>query len=563
MTDADPKRTPANQNPWYVLMTLYGEQAVPAIDMALHERNREAWNAWASDSLSTEIRDIHCRDGISLPERGKWDDVCSDVRARHKYEMLRRNGDDFSYPGFPELSNMDKVDLSNIEFIRPLCVSGFIFPAAAYFDETIFCNDASFGNVTFTDRVWFRRAKYQGEANFFSTWFPVDTRFSSAIFEKFTSFDTVNFMGLVDFNWVTFYECADFKLCDFKGGCLFGNAMFRSQAHFSSMIFSGDVSFAEAKFQSDVFFHALFECGAQFCAATFSGDSFFAGNFFCGNADFSATTFLKRAAFNNSHFYGKVQFDSILFESSCTFESAMFLNDVRFSSAVFGGFAYFSEVDFGGFGVDSTVTFSDCQFLKPTSFRNAIFHSQYPDLSGAVLHDKTEFTASPENWPPSTLQPPEEAKASCARIRHAIAKQGLPEEEHFFYRREMGFDCRIGPIWQRLPYQLFGQLSDFGYSIQRPVEALLLLWISPAFYFLAHAQAYAGHVSVYPQIGRALALSFANIFNFLGFHRTFFAPDYVQNLPAFLQVLSGFQTVAGVVLLFFLGLGLRTRFRLR
>jgi len=252
---------------------------------------------------------------------------------------------------------------------------------------------------------------------------------------------------------------------------------------------------------------------------------------------------------------------SVKFIGIATFVAATFGEDTRFGYATFNGFTYFPEAHFGTPGTDHPVSFTDCQFLKPTNFRNAVFHSRYPDLSGAVLHDKTEFTAKPENWPLSTAQSAEEAKAACARIRHAIAKQGLPEEEHFFYRREMGFACRIGPVWQRLPYRLFGLLSDFGYSIQRPVEALLLLWVWPAVFFFGHAQ--TGRLADSPEIGRALALSFANIFNFLGFHRTFFAPDVMQRLPAALQVLSGFQMLAGVALLFFLGLGLRTRFRLR
>ena len=40
-------------------------------------------------------------------------------------------------------------------------------------------------------------------------------------------------------------------------------------------------------------------------------------------------------------------------------------------------------------------------------------------------------------------------------IRHAIAKQGLPEEEHYFFRREMRFRAKIGTVFERLPYILY------------------------------------------------------------------------------------------------------------
>ncbi|SMX33632.1 hypothetical protein [Octadecabacter ascidiaceicola] len=40
------KLTPANENPWYILMTLYGEQEGARIDKELAEKNRDAWNKW-------------------------------------------------------------------------------------------------------------------------------------------------------------------------------------------------------------------------------------------------------------------------------------------------------------------------------------------------------------------------------------------------------------------------------------------------------------------------------------------------------------------------------------
>jgi len=54
----NPTLTPANQNPWYVLMTLYGEQDGKEIDWVLHEKNRCAWSAWAGKDLETEQRDF-------------------------------------------------------------------------------------------------------------------------------------------------------------------------------------------------------------------------------------------------------------------------------------------------------------------------------------------------------------------------------------------------------------------------------------------------------------------------------------------------------------------------
>ena len=48
------KLTPANDNPWYWLATLYGEQTGDLIDKDLDAKNRIAWNRWVAEVLSDE-----------------------------------------------------------------------------------------------------------------------------------------------------------------------------------------------------------------------------------------------------------------------------------------------------------------------------------------------------------------------------------------------------------------------------------------------------------------------------------------------------------------------------
>lgn len=174
-------------------------------------------------------------------------------------------------------------------------------------------------------------------------------------------------------------------------------------------------------------------------------------------------------------------------------------------------------------------------------------------------HDLLNF------WPTDTKQKPEVARNTCATIRHILAKQGLPEDEHFFFRKEMHFVGKIGSIWQRLPYLLFGLFSDYGHSIARPTLWLLGLW---GFGFVAFWGYLAGCCVPAPleaverPMGTAMGLSFSNLFPLFGFGRVFLG-EVLEALPPVLKLLSGFQTVASLPLLFFLGLGLRQRFRLR
>ena len=140
--------------------------------------------------------------------------------------------------------------------------------------------------------------------------------------------------------------------------------------------------------------------------------------------------------------------------------------DAWFGNATFERFANFTGATF-----EKIASFTDCQFGRTTSFREARFQGAFPRFSGAILHQNTIFTAKDRFWPAMSSVEPEASRDSLAVIRHAIAKQGLPEEEHYFFRREMRFRAKIGTVFERLPYILYQELSDFGNSIVRPTVA--------------------------------------------------------------------------------------------
>ncbi|OIQ42507.1 MAG: hypothetical protein BM560_07260 [Roseobacter sp. MedPE-SWde] len=114
----------------------------------------------------------------------------------------------------------------------------------------------------------------------------------------------------------------------------------------------------------------------------------------------------------------------------------------------------------------------------------------------------------------------------------------------------------------RIPYQVYGWLSDYGHSIARPFWGLFVVWFIGVAFFSAHFTADLSGPLQDANDWTALGLSFSNLFPVFGFGRVHFM-EVLKNLPAGLQFLSGFQTVTSLPLLFFLGLGLRQRFRLR
>lgn len=102
-------------------------------------------------------------------------------------------------------------------------------------------------------------------------------------------------------------------------------------------------------------------------------------------------------------------------------------------------------------------------------------------------------------------------------------------------------------------YWLYWLLSEYGNAIWRPLIWLLVLTCASA-YWLASVPL--------PNCPAPFEHAASNALSFLGYLRSYY-PDCAASLTPGLKALSGLQTVLSVILLFFLGLGLRARFRLR
>ncbi len=488
-------------NPWYVLMTLYGEPKNKRAGHKVQEKNRKVWNAWMCQGLSDQqlvqlhqkILHNHPDTPITLGELGGWDDMADEVHELHRQSMRDSSAfisGDFDYPGIPNPKSDVEVTNAAVHGLL-LGISGFYFgtklkltglrerlsinAVGAYFAKDVDLNQSSFGELFFSN-------------------------------------------------------------CYFEGNSSFAHSTFESRARFDNLTFQKNVSFELSTFEQLCWFsQTSFDHNAQFL-----------GGVFKGRAIFENSAFHQGAMFQNSEFQSRVGFQGCQFGDECR-ENPLYL-DLRNAS-----------------------------FKKPVTFRESRFLNRYPLLDGAELPAEMAFTMGDENWPERVdgrssndlsswiedKSEVEKATTSCSMLRQAFAKQGFPEEEHFFFRREMAFTAQIGPIWQRLPYLIYGALSDYGYSIEKPIKLLAYLW---AFCMGIYVSALWCDLSSVLQgiksILTGAAFSFANIFKFFGLQGTYFG-DILRDAHWVIQVLSATQTVFGFVLLFFLGLGLRQRFRLR
>lgn len=173
-SDDKPKLKPANQNPWYVLATLHGEQTEGAKawdpDTELHAKNRRDWNKWASAALTKEQREalLARKDESGNPLYSK------DELTSHTGQNLKKLEKDWQEESkkrgcktaLPYAESKQILDFSNTMFERALLMNGFIFPGDASFYSATFSGDAGFNSATFSGHAGFSDARFQSSTSF-------------------------------------------------------------------------------------------------------------------------------------------------------------------------------------------------------------------------------------------------------------------------------------------------------------------------------------------------------------------------------------------------------------
>jgi hypothetical protein len=168
-----------------------------------------------------------------------------------------------------------------------------------------------------------------------------------------------------------------------------------------------------------------------------------------------------------------------------------------------------------------------------------------------------------EQYPKPTQATASDSKEAFSRLRHIAIDHQRPDDAHFFFRQEMRCKYYLEKGPARWVNGVFGLLSDYGHSLSRPIWGLGGVWLIAALIyggsFYVSCQVWQTQCT---SIAAPFGLSFTSLFSFLGLGRLFFG-EVLKNLPGPLMALSGLQTIAGFVLLFFLGLALRNHFRLK
>jgi hypothetical protein len=177
------------------------------------------------------------------------------------------------------------------------------------------------------------------------------------------------------------------------------------------------------------------------------------------------------------------------------------------------------------------------------------------------MHQETRFSEDPLFWPGVNDDNAEAGKQAYTRLRQIAAANQNPDLEHFFLRQEMRCKEHLAKPFDKLFFKGYRWIADYGISVARPLAGLAGVvgfgWGAIA------AQLRSGpEVKSDAPIAEGLGVSIGNTLPFLRLVDKI-APNFYDYASPWLVVLSAVQSIAGIVLIFFLALGLRNRFRLK
>ncbi|MDC3324597.1 pentapeptide repeat-containing protein [Planktomarina temperata] len=365
-----------------------------------------------------------------------------------------------------------------------------------------------------------------------------------------------------------------------------GNTTFKRSLFLNNAQFAADLEVDNCVFREDLYA----------TAANFGPFTTFRECRFIGYASFNFATF-DRSRFSKAIFNDTADFYASIFNASSTFNEAIFKGKADFSNVTVDGQIIFDKATFC-----DGASFDDARpdrSAAPLSFNATKFCKHPPHFFGRALHEDTDWTGvklpnagrktaqceclqENDKRADDTVQMADkprdsEAQAALSRkllehdkrayeqLRIKCGALGKVEDEHLFFRREMELTGHLSPWYTRATYWLYHLVSDYGHSYWRPIAGMVGVWYFWSLFYALHFMARDQlHLCMdrLELLRSTMGLSFANIFAVFGFYRRF-PSDLLADPTVVTVLLTVSETLLGFVFLFFLGLGLRTRFRLR
>ena len=393
-------------------------------------------------------------------------------------------------------SHENNANFDSCNFISdPIDFSGFVLG-----------NEANFKKAQFGDRAQFTGAQFGKRAQFDGAQFGDLANFEGAQFGNGANFNVAQFGDLADFAGAQFGDGADFQYAQFGYRANFEGAQFGCNARLLFLKFGAFANFKDA----------MFDDFTSFAYSVFHNHTTFKNTQFGGSVCFVCAKFGKWTVFQGTQFGWEALFDGVKIDEGADFSGtdwamAFYGNqtDKRKTWAEQRGLApnRFKRISFQGATFQGRVNFSNREFTDTADF-SALKKDVSPDDKVVILPagTPTTFAVAPL-FHNATLHPdtsfdgvqfldvgePDRDRASIESAAHAyrtlklaFSGQQATRQEQQFLRLEMAEEALLAPSvreWLRgqrehdLPprfyYTIYRLLSDYGFSIWRPVVLLL------------------------------------------------------------------------------------------
>ena len=338
----------------------------------------------------------------------------------------------------------------------------------------------------------------------------------------------------------------------------FSQIAFPTRTNFEGFVFGGRVTFEGARFDGPTH---------NFRGAAFLEDGTFESAEFCGDFDGVAIRSVGSLRFNGAKFHGNASFDGSRFQGLAVFEGTRFLGTATFEHCRFTAAANFLDTEF-----QSLVSFIQAHFQTAAFFQRATFNGSVPAFLEANLSEYTEWHVA--TWPKTPKNIDQaldhiQAYQRLARMMNGLEKS---DDQRMFIRREMRVRRQVDDWFPvGIMNHAYELVCDYGFGLGR----ILAIWAGhiaggaallfvPKLIDTLQDGAESGWQDAQASILDfllVLVLSFTNAHGPLGLYRTFFQ-ETLQDWPWLIWI-GPVQTVLGVIILFFLLLTIRNRFRMR
>lgn len=321
----------------------------------------------------------------------------------------------------------------------------------------------------------------------------IDLNFSGIYFGERAIFANAKF-GYSNFEGSIFGRHARFDNCHFSLGAIFSGASFGGNCHFDVARFSQDAHFRNCEFLGSTSFKAVqFSTHADFSGATFEFDADFESVLLGDSLSFLYATVggtLNLRAVSWSHIkrlllaYGVLDIDQRIENAKIEGLKFQAINSLdcrsaSISQSIFNDREFLGATNFGAahkslqtrkyIRSENGLPIID-EILEPKfelvvqAPKSTVFHTP-PSFYGCKLNQDTSFEG--------VKLPPAKGNDTFARayrtLKLAFAQQQAIREEQRFFKLEMEEEAARETGWRRWLFRAYRELSDFGFSIGRPV----------------------------------------------------------------------------------------------